>query len=191
MTRDVPCQHAMRRRPRRAVSSLLPATCPLRSCPGLLSRMQTTTPGLGRGQLASSPTCSGYACRSTSAVSVPGVMSKRACVLVPVQAEGCLLSPQRHACQPSLHGCSMHARTIGLPNTAARGSHASHTHACKRPHCIHSADASISDFYGDERVKLLFRHNLCQLANRVSTRSGAKYKDSHAILAWDLISEPR
>lgn len=30
-----------------------------------------------------------------------------------------------------------------------------------------------------------------QLANRVSSRSGTKYKDSTAIFAWDLISEPR
>lgn len=33
------------------------------------------------------------------------------------------------------------------------------------------------DFYADPRVKLLYQHNLCHLANRVSSRSGAKYKD--------------
>lgn len=53
------------------------------------------------------------------------------------------------------------------------------------------ADVSVSDFYSDERVKLLYRLNLCQLANRVSSRSGVKYKDMPNVFAWDLISEPR
>ncbi|KAI7838614.1 hypothetical protein COHA_007621 [Chlorella ohadii] len=56
---------------------------------------------------------------------------------------------------------------------------------------LNLSDVSVSDFYSDERVKLLYRLNLCQLANRVSSRSGVKYKDTPMVFAWDLISEPR
>jgi mannan endo-1,4-beta-mannosidase len=49
----------------------------------------------------------------------------------------------------------------------------------------------VLDFYTDERVKLLYKHNLCAVANRRSSVNGVKYRDDPAILSWDLINEPR
>lgn len=107
----------------------------------------------------------------------PAVISKRPC------AAAC----ERGGCRSGGYHCR-HAppRVPSLPDLPSAHPYMHRPHPSPPP-----ADASISDFYGDKRVKLLFKLNLCQLANRVSTRSGAKYKDSPAIFAWDLISEPR
>ncbi|EFN53900.1 hypothetical protein CHLNCDRAFT_136075 [Chlorella variabilis] len=50
---------------------------------------------------------------------------------------------------------------------------------------------TVLDFYRDERVKLLYRHNLCHIANRASSLTGVKYKDDPTIFSWDLVNEPR
>lgn len=53
------------------------------------------------------------------------------------------------------------------------------------------AGSSIEDFYTDERVKLIYRHNVCRLVNRVNSLTGVKYRDDPTIFSWDLINEPR
>lgn len=40
------------------------------------------------------------------------------------------------------------------------------------------------DFYTDERVKMLFKANLCAMANRINTVTGVKYKNNPTIFAW-------
>ncbi|PSC76925.1 mannan endo-1,4-beta-mannosidase 9 [Micractinium conductrix] len=50
---------------------------------------------------------------------------------------------------------------------------------------------TVHDFFTDERAKLIYKHFVCTLANRVNSLTGVKYKDSTAIMAWDLINEPR
>lgn len=105
-------------------------------------------------------------------------------------------------------GCCT-SRLLRLPGALSWGGSCTHTHAyiASMPaqsslisagsHCMAPvrppppADASVSDFYADERVKLLYRLNACQLANRRSSLSGVEYKDMTTIFAWDLISEPR
>lgn len=36
------------------------------------------------------------------------------------------------------------------------------------------AGSTVLDFYTDERIKLLYKHNLCHIANRVSSLTGVK-----------------
>lgn len=58
-------------------------------------------------------------------------------------------------------------------------------------HSLCPAGYTVLDFYRDERVKLLYRHNLCHIANRASSLTGVKYKDDPTIFSWDLVNEPR
>ncbi|KAI3431367.1 hypothetical protein D9Q98_004424 [Chlorella vulgaris] len=50
---------------------------------------------------------------------------------------------------------------------------------------------TVLDFYTDSRIKLIYKHNLCTLANRVNSLTGVKYRDDPALFSWDLINEPR
>ena len=147
---------------------------------------QTTMPALGPAQPASSRIYSGCTCRSTSQVGwlpcAPGRLGGRAGRQVHLPAAstavcfvlGKVLHP--HACGPP-------CRPPWLINAESD---------CTAPGPSSVlADVSVSDFYADERVKLLYRLNACQLANRRSSLSGVKYKDMASIFAWDLISEPR
>ena len=43
---------------------------------------------------------------------------------------------------------------------------------------------TIADFYSDDRVKLLYKANLCAMANRVNHLTGIKYKHDPTIFSW-------
>lgn len=49
----------------------------------------------------------------------------------------------------------------------------------------------VLDFYRDGRARELYRHHIRSILTRANVFNGKKYRDDPAIMAWDVMNEPR